>query len=105
MDNMTLAFFKKTAFLANCISSPLCLQLYKEIEICTKDTKVIRFDKAESCSAGYGNLELHTVSAFCRKVPVCQSFNDPSDLDKKLSHVRPLCDATIDSGALEQGGA
>ncbi|TNM84823.1 hypothetical protein fugu_009001 [Takifugu bimaculatus] len=28
--------------------------LYKEIEICTKDTKVIRFDKAESCSAGYG---------------------------------------------------
>lgn len=39
----------------------LYLQLYKEIEICTKDTKVIRFDKAESCTTGYGNLELSTV--------------------------------------------
>lgn len=32
----------------------LCLQLYKEIEICPKDTKVIQFDKAESCTIGYG---------------------------------------------------
>lgn len=80
MHNTTLALFKSTAVsLANCISFPLCLQLYKEIEICTKDTKVIRFDKAESCSAGYGNLEFYTV-----KVPVCQSFNEPSDLDNKL---------------------
>ncbi|XP_071395850.1 rho guanine nucleotide exchange factor TIAM1-like [Centroberyx affinis] len=28
--------------------------LYKEIEICPKTTKVIRFDKAESCTIGYG---------------------------------------------------
>ncbi|XP_049896087.1 rho guanine nucleotide exchange factor TIAM1 [Epinephelus moara] len=28
--------------------------LYKEIEICPKATKVIRFDKAESCTIGYG---------------------------------------------------
>ncbi|GLD71048.1 T-lymphoma invasion and metastasis-inducing protein 1-like protein [Lates japonicus] len=28
--------------------------LYKEIEICPKVTKVIRFDNAESCSIGYG---------------------------------------------------
>ncbi|KAM4620970.1 rho guanine nucleotide exchange factor TIAM1-like [Polymixia lowei] len=28
--------------------------LYKEIEICTKTTKVMRFDKAESCAIGYG---------------------------------------------------
>lgn len=34
----------------------LCLQLYKEIEICPKVTKVIRFDKAESCATGYGML-------------------------------------------------
>lgn len=34
----------------------LCSQLYKEIEICPKDTKVIRFDKADSCTIGYGML-------------------------------------------------
>lgn len=34
----------------------LCLQLYKEIEVCPKATKVIRFDKAESCTIGYGML-------------------------------------------------
>ncbi|XP_045063885.1 rho guanine nucleotide exchange factor TIAM1 [Coregonus clupeaformis] len=28
--------------------------LYKEIEICPKTTKLIRFDKAESCTLGYG---------------------------------------------------
>ncbi|XP_032388834.1 T-lymphoma invasion and metastasis-inducing protein 1 isoform X1 [Etheostoma spectabile] len=28
--------------------------LYKEIEVCPKAIKVIRFDKAESCSIGYG---------------------------------------------------
>uniref|UniRef100_A0A3Q3VYF4 Uncharacterized protein n=1 Tax=Mola mola TaxID=94237 RepID=A0A3Q3VYF4_MOLML len=28
--------------------------LYKEIEICPKDTKVIWFDKVESCTMGYG---------------------------------------------------
>ncbi|KAM4545415.1 rho guanine nucleotide exchange factor TIAM1 isoform 3-T3 [Odontesthes bonariensis] len=28
--------------------------LYKEIEICPKATKVIRFDKTESCTIGYG---------------------------------------------------
>ncbi|XP_075958443.1 rho guanine nucleotide exchange factor TIAM1 [Anarhichas minor] len=28
--------------------------LYKEIEVCPKATKVIRFDKAESCTIGYG---------------------------------------------------
>ncbi|KAM3868568.1 rho guanine nucleotide exchange factor TIAM1-like [Diretmus argenteus] len=28
--------------------------LYKEIEICSKTTKVVRFDKAESCTIGYG---------------------------------------------------
>ncbi|XP_054610498.1 rho guanine nucleotide exchange factor TIAM1-like [Dunckerocampus dactyliophorus] len=28
--------------------------LYKEIEICPKHTKVIQFDRAESCSIGYG---------------------------------------------------
>lgn len=32
------------------------MQLYKEIEICPKATKVIRFDKAESCTIGYGML-------------------------------------------------
>ena len=32
----------------------LFLQLYKEIEICPKTTKLIRFDKAESCTLGYG---------------------------------------------------
>ena len=29
-------------------------QLYKEIEICSKITKVIRFDRDESCMIGYG---------------------------------------------------
>ncbi|XP_075887764.1 rho guanine nucleotide exchange factor TIAM1-like isoform X2 [Nelusetta ayraudi] len=28
--------------------------LIKEIEVCLKDTRVIRFDKAESCAVGYG---------------------------------------------------
>ncbi|XP_034405445.1 T-lymphoma invasion and metastasis-inducing protein 1-like isoform X2 [Cyclopterus lumpus] len=28
--------------------------LYKEIEVCLKATKVIRFDKAESCTVGFG---------------------------------------------------
>lgn len=34
----------------------LSLQLFKEIEISPKDTRVIRFDKAESCTIGYGTL-------------------------------------------------
>lgn len=34
----------------------VCLQLYKEIEICPKATKVIRFHKTESCTIGYGML-------------------------------------------------
>lgn len=29
-------------------------QLYKEIEICSKTTKVIQFDRDESCMIGYG---------------------------------------------------
>lgn len=32
------------------------MQLYKEIEICPKATKVIQFNKAESCTVGYGML-------------------------------------------------
>lgn len=32
----------------------MSLQLYREIEICPKPSKVIRFDKAESCTTGYG---------------------------------------------------
>lgn len=34
----------------------MSLQLYKEIEICPKATKVIRFDKAESSTVAYGML-------------------------------------------------
>lgn len=70
---MTLTLFKNTFFFLTCqlhIIS-LCLQLYKEIEIGTKDTKVIRFDKAESCTIGYGNLESYAVSEFCFKASVC----------------------------------
>uniref|UniRef100_A0A8C4HJA0 T-lymphoma invasion and metastasis-inducing protein 1 n=1 Tax=Dicentrarchus labrax TaxID=13489 RepID=A0A8C4HJA0_DICLA len=33
--------------------------LYKEIEICPKATKVIQFDKSESCTIGYGILISH----------------------------------------------
>ncbi|XP_061073631.1 rho guanine nucleotide exchange factor TIAM1-like isoform X1 [Conger conger] len=32
----------------------LCDLLYKEIEICSKVTKLVRFDRDESCSIGYG---------------------------------------------------
>ncbi|XP_043106600.1 rho guanine nucleotide exchange factor TIAM1 isoform X2 [Puntigrus tetrazona] len=32
----------------------LCDLLYKEIEICAKTTKVIQFDRDESCAIGYG---------------------------------------------------
>ncbi|XP_030648416.1 T-lymphoma invasion and metastasis-inducing protein 1 [Chanos chanos] len=32
----------------------LCDLLFKEIEICTKTTKVVKFDRDESCSIGYG---------------------------------------------------
>lgn len=34
----------------------VCLQLYKEIEVRPKATKVIRFDKAESSAIGFGML-------------------------------------------------
>lgn len=34
----------------------MCPQLIKEIEVCLKDTRVIRFDKAESCAVGYGTF-------------------------------------------------
>lgn len=57
---MTLTF----AIKQHCYPSIFCqlyiiflfMQLYKEIEICPKVTKVIRFDKAESCTIGYGML-------------------------------------------------
>lgn len=29
-------------------------QLYKEIELCSKITKVVQFDRDESCMIGYG---------------------------------------------------
>lgn len=46
----------------------LCLQLYKEIEICPKDTKVILFDKVESCTVGYGTLlPGHTLLFFTKQ--------------------------------------
>lgn len=59
-DDVTLTF----AIQQHCYPSIFCqlniiflfLQLYKEIEISPKATKVIRFDKAESCSIGYGRL-------------------------------------------------
>uniref|UniRef100_A0A674P6J3 TIAM Rac1 associated GEF 1 n=1 Tax=Takifugu rubripes TaxID=31033 RepID=A0A674P6J3_TAKRU len=38
------------SFKVKVMSEKTLIELYKEIEICTKDTKVIRFDKAESCS-------------------------------------------------------
>lgn len=34
----------------------MCPQLIKEIEVCLKDTRVIRFDKTESCAVGYGTF-------------------------------------------------
>lgn len=37
------------------IISGICSsQLFKEIELCSKITKVIQFDRDESCMIGYG---------------------------------------------------
>ncbi|XP_041657866.1 T-lymphoma invasion and metastasis-inducing protein 1 isoform X2 [Cheilinus undulatus] len=47
MDNQTLFYVPK-------LEEEISDMLYKEIEICPKVTKVIRFDKAESCTLGYG---------------------------------------------------
>lgn len=42
----------------------MCLQLYKEIEIYPKSTKVVQFDKAEFCNNGYGMLISDNSSQF-----------------------------------------
>ncbi|XP_044077284.1 rho guanine nucleotide exchange factor TIAM1-like isoform X2 [Siniperca chuatsi] len=47
IDNQILFFVPK-------LEEDISDLLYKEIEICPKTTKVIRFDKAESCTIGYG---------------------------------------------------
>ncbi|KAM6984184.1 rho guanine nucleotide exchange factor TIAM1 isoform 1-T2 [Tautogolabrus adspersus] len=47
MDNQTLFYVPK-------FEEDISDLLYKEIEICHKATKVICFDKAESCTIGYG---------------------------------------------------
>uniref|UniRef100_A0A3P9I9Y7 TIAM Rac1 associated GEF 1a n=1 Tax=Oryzias latipes TaxID=8090 RepID=A0A3P9I9Y7_ORYLA len=47
VDNQTLFYIPK-------FEEDISDLLYKEIEICPKPSKVIRFDKAESCTAGYG---------------------------------------------------
>ncbi|XP_034538996.1 T-lymphoma invasion and metastasis-inducing protein 1 isoform X1 [Notolabrus celidotus] len=47
MDNQTLFYVPK-------LEEEISDLLYKEIEICPKVTKVIRFDKAESSTIGYG---------------------------------------------------
>lgn len=39
-------------------------QLYKEIELCSKITKVIQFDRDESCMIGYGNNHLNNPVLF-----------------------------------------
>lgn len=52
------------------------VQLYKEIEICAKTTKVIQFDRDESCAIGFGNNAVQFISVF---IPVvCSFFSDLS---------------------------
>lgn len=48
------------------------VQLYKEIEICAKTTKVIQFDRDESCAIGFGNNAVQFISVF---VPVFVPFS------------------------------
>lgn len=46
----------------NYIISGICSsQLFKEIELCSKITKVIQFDRDESCMIGYGRSILDGV--------------------------------------------
>ncbi|KAF6716261.1 T-lymphoma invasion and metastasis-inducing protein 1 [Oryzias melastigma] len=47
VDNQTLLYVPK-------FEEDISDLLYREIEICPKPSKVIRFDKAESCTTGYG---------------------------------------------------
>lgn len=49
------------------------LQLYKEIEICHKATKVIRFDKTESNTIGHGTYVCDSSPQFStRSETLCQ---------------------------------
>lgn len=43
------------------ISGICCSQLFKEIELCSKITKVIQFDRDESCMIGYGRSILYGI--------------------------------------------
>lgn len=47
-----------------CDSLSSFVQLYKEIEICPKTTKVIQFDRDESCAIGFGNNAVQFTSVF-----------------------------------------
>lgn len=55
-------------------------QLYKEIELCSKITKVIQFDRDESCMIGYGETQFLLPSClfhgdwskYCSEVKWCQ---------------------------------
>ncbi len=58
------------------------VQLYKEIQICAKTTKVIQFDRDESCTIGYGNNAVQFISdLFLFFVPffsyLCLFFTSP----------------------------
>lgn len=45
------------------IISGICSsQLFKEIELCSKITKVIQFDRDESCMIGYGRSILYGIA-------------------------------------------
>lgn len=46
-------------FMIYIITSFCSSQLYKEIELCSKITKVIQFDRDESCMIGYGRSHLN----------------------------------------------
>lgn len=56
----------------SCTSLSFFVQLYKEIEICAKTTKVIQFDRDESCAIGFGNSAVQFISVF---IPVFVPFS------------------------------
>lgn len=64
-NNTTLAFSILLCCQFERLTNVFSLQLYKEIEICPKATKVIRFDKAESSTIGYGTYVFLTSCSFC----------------------------------------
>ncbi|KAK5917905.1 hypothetical protein CgunFtcFv8_002715 [Champsocephalus gunnari] len=51
---LKMCIHNKVLFYIPTLEEDISDLLYKEIEVCPKATKVIRFDKAESCTIGYG---------------------------------------------------